>query len=353
MKNNEKVLLSGLSVLEDYIKQGKIPGGQIAFVTKDEAGFNHAGYAQTVDEEVMVDENTLYDIASLTKVVSTTTMALTLIEKGYFSLKTPLKQLLPEFRFDNVLIQHVLSHTSGICFDDKAYKSLHGRKQILDFVCAKELEFEPGTKVVYSDFGFVLLGFAIENIVGRLDEYAKKVIFDPLKMNNTIYRPEDHNMKQRCAATEITSDRGLVKGEVHDGKAYRLDGLSGNAGLFSNSQDLSRFVRMLLNQGQLEENRILSKATINLFKKCYTEGLNSRRTLGWICNDSNTHMGDYYSDKCIFHTGFTGTSIYVDFVRECGIILLTNRVHPNRDNNSIMELRDKVHNVMLCEFDNR
>ena len=348
---NNTVLDAGLKILNEYVNDNKIPGAALAFVTKDKVYKGHVGYRQLVNEKLEVEEDTIYDLASLTKVVSTTTMALSLMEKGYFSLKTPLKELLPEFRFPEVNMRHVLTHTSGICFDDKAYKSLKGRQQFLEFVCQKALEFTPGSKVVYSDFGYVLLGFVIENLVGSLDEYSKKLIFDPLKMKDTVYNPDKHGLANRCAASEDTKDRGIIKGEVHDGKGYRLNGLSGNAGLFSTTSDLSRFVQMLLNDGELDNEKVLSKSTINLLKKCYTDGLNDRRTLGWIISDPNANMGDYYSDECIFHTGFTGTSLYIDFKKECGIILLTNRIHPSRDNTSIMDLRNKIHNVMIAEYE--
>lgn len=344
--NNQDILRKGIDVLKEYVENELIPGGALAFVSKDTAACDCYGYKQVVPEKIQLNVDTIYDLASLSKVVSTTTLILKLIEEGYFSLDTPLYEIIPQFRFKQVTIKHLLTHTSGLCGDDKAYKPLHGKKEFLDFICDKQLEYETGSKVEYSDFGYILLGFVIEKFVGNLDEYAKKIIFDPLKMNNTSYRPLDHGFND-FAATELTQDRGLIVGVAHDGKGFRLDGISGNAGLFSNVKDLVKFVQMILNDGE----NVLSKDSIELLKKCYTEGLNNRRTLGWICDDPTAAMGKHYSDCCLFHTGFTGTSIYIDFKREIGIILLTNRIHPSRDNPSIMDLRNKLHDEMLIEFD--
>lgn len=349
--DNQKVLSKGLEVIKQFVDDNRIPGACLAFVTKDDACNGSYGYKQLVPERLQVDDDTIYDLASLTKVVSTTTMILSLIEKGKLSLYTELKDIIPEFRFDGITIEHLLTHTSGMYGDDKAYKNCKNKQEMFEFMNNLDLEYETGSKVVYSDFGFIYLGFIIEKLMGGVDKYSKELIYDPLNMTNTMYNPYKFNLEDKCAASEMTQDRGLVKGIVHDGKAFRLDGLSGNAGLFSNTKDLSKFVRMILNDGTLDDKKILEKETVDLLKECFTDGLNDRRTLGWIASGGNAKMGSNYSDTCLFHTGFSGTSIYIDFERECGIILLTNRIHPTRDNQNIFDLRTKVHDVMLETFD--
>ena len=343
----------GSLIIEKAIDKGSIPGACWALVTKAGPTFyGHAGMRRLVPDKMPVAEDTLYDMASCTKVVATTTMALQLIEQGRMSLKTRLSDILTDFPHPEVTIGHIMTHTSGICHDDKAYKAYKGERQIWDFFKDKPLEFAPGTNLVYSDFGYVALGLAIEKMVeAPLDVYAREHIFQPLAMNETGYRPADRGLASRCAATEVTADRGIICGEVHDGKAWRLDEISGNAGLFSTTHDLARFVRMMLNDGSLDGAHVLSPTTIGLLKRCYTEGLPSRRTLGWIVGDRTAAMGDYYSDHCLFHTGFSGTSIYIDFDRGCGVILLTNRIHPRRDNDAIMDLRNRFHNTVLLAWD--
>lgn len=339
-------------IIVNAVDDGLIPGASWAVVYGNgRTIIDHYGYKCLIPEKIENSDDTLYDMASCTKVLSTTTIILQLIEKGYITLQTPLCEILSDFPEKSISIQHLLTHTSGICPDDKAYKAYRGKKEIWEFFRDKPLEFAPGTDLIYSDFGYIALGFVAEKFVGPIDEYAKRCIFEKLGMFDTMYCPAKQNLIERCASTEATVDRGIIVGQVHDGKAWRLDGVSGNAGLFSTTHDISQFISMMISQGELVGKRILSSNTIDLLKRCYTVGLRNRRTLGWICNDPTAAMGDYYSQHCLFHTGFTGTSIYIDFDKKCGIALLTNRIHPNRNNESIKEIRNKFHNQVLFDFD--
>lgn len=341
-----------VTYLKQVINNKKIPGASLAIITKDSYKYVSLGNAGTIeDRTIKLKNNMLYDLASCTKVVSTTTIILKCIEKGMISLKTPVNEILNDFPYPNINIEQLLTHTSGIISDDKKYKELTSKQAIKEFIYSKQLSFNPGENVEYSDFGFVILGFIIETLVGELDEISKKWIFDPLEMYDTHYQPLKYVSIDRCIPTEFTTDRGLVYGEVHDGKAYRLNGLSGNAGLFSTIEDLCHFSIMILNEGMYKNKKILSIPTINNLKKCYTEKLNLRRTLGWFINENSAPMGDYYSNNCLFHTGFTGTSIYIDFKRNISIILLTNRIHPTRSNPSINSIRNITHNLLLKAYD--
>lgn len=341
-----------INYLNSVIEKKYIPGVSFAVVTSNDSLDCYLGNMTFDDDSEVINKDSLYDLASVTKVVSTTTLALMCIEKGLISLQTKVKEVLKDFPYEDITLLHLLTHTSGICADDKRYKKFYGEKSIKKFIYEKELNFEPGTKVEYSDFGYVVLGFLIKELTGmQLDKLANKWIFKPLDMKNTMYCPSDFGKNAHCVPTEITKDRGLVKGYVHDGKAFRLDGLSGNAGLFSTVSDLTKFVQMILNNGNYKGKQVLSINIVRLLKKCYTSNLNLRRTLGWIANESSSPMGDYYSDVCLFHTGFTGTSVYIDFERNCGIILLTNRIHPIRDNPNITSIRNITHNLLLQAYD--
>lgn len=336
-------LVEAKSLLQTYVDEGKIPGASFAYVTTDTVLKDYVGYRELIPEKKLVEENTLYDMASCTKVVCTTTLILKLMEEDYFSLKTTVRSLLPDFPYDNITIEHLLTHTSGLIPDDKNYRKCTNKQEMYEFINTLPLAYETGTDLQYSDFGYILLGRIIEKFKGDIQAYAKEVIFDPLNMHDTCFNPSD---KDRCAATEIQEDRGgTIIGKAHDGKAFRMGGISGNAGLFSTVEDISKFVQMLLK----DDGSVLSKESINLLKTYRTTDMNTIRTLGWIANDPNSSDGDHYSEHCLYHTGFTGTSIYVDFDRMCGIVLLVNAVHPKRGNPYTIELRNQFHNILLSE----
>lgn len=331
-------------ILKKYVDEGKLPGGTFGVVTLDSEEYDYYGYMQIVPEKRNNNIDTLYDMASCTKVVATTTMILKMIEDGIIGLEDNVKKHLHEFPYDSITIKHLLTHTSGLPGDDKRYKQCNGKEELVRFMYTLPLHNTPGKVVEYSDFGYITLGLIIEKYKGNLEDYANELIFKPLGMNNTMYNPYLKGRKDDCACAELTDERGLIQGVVHDGKAYCLNGLSGNAGLFSCVKDLGKFVKMILNDG----NPILKKQTIDLLKKNYTDGLNLSRTLGWIYSDKTTSCGDQISDCCLYHTGFSGTSIYIDFVNKLGIILLINRVHPTRsDSESILNARIEIHNALL------
>lgn len=334
-------------LLETSVKNCEIPGASFAYVTKDGFITDFVGYKQVEPEKIKLEQGTMYDMASCTKVVCTTTLVLRLIEEGYFSLKTKVKDILPDFAFDEITILHLLTHTSGMIPDDKNYRKCTNKDEMYEFINSIPLAYKTGSDLQYSDFGFIVLGKIIEHYKGNLEEYANEVIFKPLEMTHTMFNPKEKGYADLCVTEEIQADRGgAIIGEAHDGKAFRMGGVSGNAGLFSTVEDISRFVQMLLRNGE----NVLSPASINLLKTYRTENKPSIRTLGWIANDNDASDGDYYSSKCLYHTGFTGTSIYVDFERGCGIVLLINAVHPHRGNPYTMSIRNRVHNVILSEY---
>lgn len=338
-------LNKGKNLLISYIDDNKLCGASFAYISlKDNSIISdYYGYKQTIDNKIPLQDKTLYDMASCTKVIVTTTLILKLIEDGYFNLKTKVKDILTDFPYDNITILHLLTHTSGLIGDDKKYRNCKNKEDMYQFINSLPLAYPTDTDLQYSDFGFILLGRIIEKYKGSIDTYAKEIIFEPLNMVDTMFNPVD---TQRCAATELHPQRGLIIGQAHDGKAHIMGGVSGNAGLFSTVDDVAKFVMMLLKQ----DNTVLCKSSIDLLKTYRTVGKNSLRTLGWIANDNDVSDGDYYSNVCLYHTGFTGTSIYVDFVRECGIVLLTNAIHPNRGNPYIVEIRNNFHNVILSQY---
>lgn len=343
-----KILNNAETIIKEAVDNDLIPGAEYGFVTLEDSEFSHYGYKEVEPERIENSQDTLYDLASCSKVVVTTTLILKLIEDGKLTLDTKISDVLTDFPYTDITVKMCITHTSGIVGDDKAYKNCKNRDEIYEFIKQLPLAHKPLEMVDYSDFGFILLGFVIDKLAGSIEDYANEIIFKPLGMNNTMYNPYLKGRKYDCACAEITEQRGLIQGVVHDGKANILAGLSGNAGVFSTAEDLAKFCVAILK----DDDTLLKKETKQEFRKCYTEGMNLHRTLGWCIACDEYACGSKYSEYSIFHTGFSGTSIYIDFVRKCAIILLTNRVHPyRRDVKIISSIRNRFHDALLEEFD--
>ena len=349
MRNENK---KRIEALVQYMVENDIsPAVSLAVITKTDSFMTYGGYKQITPEKIENEANTIYDLASISKVLVTTTLILKLMEEGLLSLKKKVKDILPKFNYPDITIKHLITHTAGFPADLANYKKM-SKEEMIDAIYHVPLEYETGTKVVYSDLGFILLGLVITSIKGSLETYAQEVLFTPLKMKDTGYNPSSELMS-RIASTEVSEERGHICGSVHDGKAFKLEGVSGHAGVFSTINDISNFVKMLLQDGVFEGKQILHSATIALMTTLQTEGLNEKRGLGWILSDPNYPLGDYASARTIFHTGFTGSSILIDFEKGVGVVTLSNRVHPSRENKKILEYRNQIHNLgLLAGMDN-
>ena len=249
------------------------------------------------------------------------------------------QKYLPRFKYDDVTIYHLLSHSSGLPADLDS-KEIVPKQTILDEVYSKDKIYETGKDVVYSDLGYILLGEIIEKVYNKpLDIVANEEIFFPLQMYNTSYNPID---VQDCAPTEVSSRGLLIKGYVHDEKAFSMNGVAGHAGVFSNVSDLMKFVKMILNNGVYNNKQFLPKDMIDLwFRPMVYEKQNERtRSLCWITgvNDIVCKEGE----NVISFSGFTGPSLSIDRDRKLGIVLMTNRVHPTRDNRKLTAERPLI-----------
>ncbi len=214
------------------------------------------------------------------------------------------------------------------------------------------LVYEPGEKVVYSDLGYILLGLAIEQVAGeRLDVLASQWIFSELGMAEAMFNPP-RALAEKIAATEDDPDRGgVLVGQVHDENAWTMEGVAGHAGLFSTAMDLAVYAQTLHCGGRCEDKRLLSPRSVELMTSSQTEGQNERRGLGWILQSPSTaSAGDLLSEGAFGHTGFTGTSLWIDPERELIVVLLTNRVHPTRERGvrEIQRLRALVSNLAVA-----
>jgi beta-N-acetylhexosaminidase len=346
-------------VLDEFVEQGAFPGGVVAVGHRGALvhlhPFGHLGYDQ---DSPAVAKDTIYDLASLTKVVATTTMAMILVDEGRLDLDEKVQDFLPLFHGEGkeaVTVRHLLTHSSGVDWWAPLYEEVRGPEAYLERIQAMDLVYEPGTDYKYSDLGIILLGEILARVAGQpLEEFVRERVFEPLGMNDTLYRPGKDRLP-RIAPTEYDAWRGrMVRGEVHDENAFALGGIAPHAGLFSTAGDLARFVQMLLNGGVLEHHRIVSRSTVELFTRKAGDG-ESTRALGWDTKSpEKSTAGSYFSPRSFGHTGFTGTSIWVDPDRELFLILLTNRVHPTRDNQLIREARpavaDAVVNALTDEY---
>src|SRR5947207_2853904 len=302
--------------------------------------------------------STMYDIASLTKVVATTTLVAKLAEGDFavpLDLDAKIERYLPEWAGGpnaewrhRVIVRHLLTHTSGLPPFKEYWRTSKNKQDTLTKIFAEPLDYEPGTKEIYSDLGIILMAEIIERLTGRtLDDLAKNYIFSPLGMNNTMYRPPKKLWPQ-IAPTEIDNNlrHRLVQGEVHDENAFAIGGVSGHAGVFSTAPDLAAFCEMLMNGGVYTHQRILRRATIAQFTTPQQLS-GGTRTLGWAVPTEGGSSGHYFSAHSFGHTGFTGTSIWIDPDRQLFVVLLTNRVHPTRENIKIQQVRPTLHDAVV------
>ena len=308
-------------------------------------------YAETAPR---VDEHTRFDLASLTKVIATTTASMMLEEQGRLDIDHTVASYLPGFNAPdkrNITVRMLLTHSGGLEAFSPLWKTLRGREQYLEAINTRPLIYAPGTKSVYSDWDFVLMGLIIERITGEpLDTFTARTIFGPLGMTETGFRPDTVD-RSHIAPTEIETDppRGQVWGSVHDENAYALGGVAGHAGLFSTAHDLSIFARMMLNGGSVGGVRLLSPATIARWTAAQSAG--SSRALGWDTPSIHSSSGRFFSPRSYGHTGYTGTSIWTDPERGVWVVLLTNRVYPTRNNNKLGSVRQKIADAVAQAVD--
>ena len=290
-------------------------------------------------------QHTLWDMASLTKVVSLTSAMMQLVEQGRVSLDAPAQRYLPSWSGPNkerVTIRHLLTHSSGLPAWRPVYKEAVDAESAIRLVYDTPLDTVPGVRMVYSDIGAILLGEVVRAVTGdRLDAYTAKHVFGPLKMTNTRYLPAAAD-SARIAPTEIDPWRQRhLRGEVHDENAFALGGVSAHAGLFSCAHDLARLARAYLNGGTLDDTRIFSQSTITQFTGVQ-DSLFSNRALGWETPTGTNSAGRLMKRPAFGHTGFTGTSIWIDPSSDLFVILLTNRVNPTRANTKISRVRQAI-----------
>lgn len=332
------------AMLDSAIEAGATPGAVLA-VSSHGARYLYGAGKLALDDPARPDGHTIYDLASLTKVVATTTLAMFAVQEGRLDLDAPVPRYLPEFRGrekERVTIRHLLTHSSGLPADRPLWRLSPDPDSALRLVNATPLDTLPGSRTVYSDLGAIVLGEVLERVYGsRLDRLAARRIFRPLGMGSTGFRPAP-GLRARIAATEYDSAwrKRMVRGEVHDEKAAWLGGVAGHAGLFGSAVDLLAFGEWLLRNRAAEGGRL--PPVLREFTRRQNLVPGSSRALGWDTPSPGSSAGHRLDPASFGHTGFTGTSIWIDPTRDLVIVLLTNRVHPTRNNPNLGPLRVAV-----------
>jgi len=348
---------AGLAAVASYVASqvdSAYPGAVVAVGRHGRLALLAAAGHYGVDDPRPVDPATIYDLASLTKVIGLTTACLLLVDEGKLDLEAPVRAYLPEFQGpgkDRVTIRHLLTHSSGLPAWRPLFKDAATRVAALALVDTTPLSLTPGDSFIYSDLGAITLAQVVERIAGEpLDTFLARRVFEPLDMTSTRYLPPQ-GWRLRIAPTERDTvfRRRMMHGEVHDENAGRLGGVSGHAGLFSNAPDLALFATWLLaaRSGLARPGLTPHSETVVRFTTRQNLPPGSSRALGWDTPSQPSSAGTRLSEHAFGHTGFTGTSIWIDPEQDLFVILLTNRVHPTRANTRIMRVRPRVADLVV------
>ena len=333
------------SVVSGAIEQGHMPGAVVLIMQHGQIVFRKAsGFRSKQPIQTPMTPDTVFDLASLTKPIATATSVLILVEQGKLRFSDRVAQHLPDFGQNGkhkITVEQLLLHTSGLIADNPETEYLEGRSKGLESVYQLKPEAEPGARFRYSDMGYIVLGELVAHLAGvPLDEFAQKHIFGPLGMIDTGFRPSG-NQRERAAPANLRNGRWIA-GEVHDPRAFRLGGVAGHAGLFSTADDVAVYATMLLRGGETRGRRVLSPLSVRAMTtpRPVPGGL---RSYGWDVDTSfSINRGELFPrGKSFGHTGFTGTSIWIDPGSETVVIFLSNRLHPDGKGN-VTRVRNQV-----------
>jgi CubicO group peptidase (beta-lactamase class C family) len=340
------------SLIYDGINKHAFPAA-VLLINKDGKIIFNSGYGRLTynDTSAEVTPKTIFDIASLTKVIAATTAAMICYDRKLFSLDDTVIKYIPSFSVhgkENITIKNLLLHNSGLPAFKRFYLRHSTENEVLNAIYSTELEYKTGSLTVYSDLGMIVLAKVIENVTGKtFDVFCSEEIFSPLNMKSTFFNPPD-SLKYKIAPAEFDNywRNRLVWGEVHDETASLLNGVSGNAGLFSTTADINNLLTSLIFSKKGDKNNIIQKETFQLFTRRQSE--NSTRALGWdMKSEENSSAGMLFDITSFGHTGFTGTSVWIDPTRNLIVVFLTNRVYPSRENKMLYKLRPLIHDAII------
>ena len=345
-----------IAILEQAVADRVFPGAAFA-VTRDSeiliTGSTGRFTYEASSPEVLPE--TVFDLASVTKILATTAMAMALCDRGKLDLKRKITEVIPEFsdkgkdhRRLQITLRMLLAHSSGLPAYARLFEHAASRNAMLRAIYNMPLETDPDTRAEYSDIGFILLGEALSRIAGKpLNEFCQREIFSKLELNNTLYLPPA-SWRSRIPPTvdDQRFRKRVIQGEVNDENASVLGGVAGHAGVFSTTQDVSKFALCILGYGQ----QLFGRETIRLFTTRQSIPVGTSRALGWDTPSAPSQSGQYFSQKSCGHLGYTGTSLWIDTERKISITLLTNRTWPHSDNQAIKQFRPKFHDAIMEEL---
>lgn len=348
-------------ILTNAVTEGAFPGCVVAVGTADRVLWIEAFGHLDQEATAAVTADTVYDLASLSKVVGTTAVTMWLVEHRRLSLDDPVYRWVPEFAVGGeasgesgrqaVTVAHLLTHSSGLPSWKPLYKSVDSYREMIDAVCGAKLEAAPGERYKYSDLGLMLLGEVASRAGGKpLAELERRLVLTPLGMTSTLRNPSA-SMWNAIAPTELDPATGkVIRGVVHDENARAAEGVTGHAGLFSTAGDLSLYAQELLNALH-GKGKVFSRAVVEQFARRHPWVAESHRGLGWQMASGGNSAGGVLSASSFGHTGFTGTSIWIDPERGIFVILLGNRVHPTRNNSKHVAVRSGLADAVARAFD--
>ena len=347
------------SIIASAIQDSVFPGAVLFIGNKNGVHYKKAyGCIDYAENARAMKTITLFDLASLTKVIATTSSIMKLYEDRTIDLDSPVSHYIPQFAQNGktkVTIRNLLVHNSGFPAGRPFYKFCQTEQEVFDSLYAMPLAYETGTKTIYSDLGFITLGKLVETISGEaLETFVHKNVFKPLQMKYTMFNPPAR-LWQRIAPTEPEYNYRLTKkkpGKPRNRITQLMNGVAGHAGLFSTAEDLSRIAVLYLNNGVYQDKRYFKKSTIKLFTTRHSE--NSTRALGWDTGNGNPdrQISQHFSESAFGHTGFTGTSIWMDPELNLFVIFLTNRTYEMTDRDKINEIRPLVHDEIIRSLSN-
>jgi len=349
--NQDQAFARAFQILDEAVTQRVFPGASVAITYAGKlVALKAVGHFTYEESSPQVTVDSIFDLASVTKVVATTSMAMILYERGLLDLDAPLVGVLPEFAAEDqlrrtVTFRMLLAHSSGLPGHEKFYVSAHHREELIGDALRVRLKSAPGTRVEYSDVGFIALGLALERMAEEtLDAFCQREVFGPLGMLQTTFNPPAA-LKSRIppTANDQTLRMRIIQGEVYDENASVMGGVAPHAGLFSTASDVATFAHALLNGGA----RIARPETVALFRRRETSPLGTSRALGWDTPSSPSQSGKYFSPSSFGHLGYTGTSLWIDPERQLSVTMLTNRTWPDCSNHAIKTVRPRFHDAVV------
>jgi serine-type D-Ala-D-Ala carboxypeptidase len=352
LQNQDAVFSRVFELLQHAIAERAFPAASLAvnhrgklIVLKSVGRFSYEANSP------QVTTGSIFDLASVSKVVATTSMAMILYERGLLDLEAPIAAIIPEFgdasdsRKAEVTVRMLLAHSSGLPAYEKLFLRVKNREGLIAAAFTAPLTADPGTRAEYSDIGFIILGAALERIADEpLDRFCRREVFGPLGMGRTTFNPP---ATWRASIVPTADDRAfrrrVIQGEVQDENASVLGGVAGHAGVFSTAQDIAIFAHAMLNGG----GPMVRREVLAQFTRRESSPAGTSRALGWDTPSTSSQSGKYFSSYSFGHLGYTGTSLWIDPERQLSVTFLTNRTWPDCKNEAIKQVRPLVHDAII------